>query len=231
MSAKTTDDDERALFSCMQEFRSRFISQSNEETSVQEARDQCKESVKELTEIWAGKYREGEMMIEKVLEFRKDMDRLNKRMEEKQEDIMREIGKLKDNEKQSADLAELIRNLREDLTQKKEMALANRRANKDKLRELHKSASLFKDRLGLEIRKLHGDKLQFVFRCINPKDPEEPFSCLVFFNEKGEYQLEGCDPPLECIAEYERKIRETKNFSALLANLRKSFIALCAQGK
>nr|DBA14638.1 TPA: hypothetical protein GDO54_005573 [Pyxicephalus adspersus] len=184
-----------------------------------------------FTEIWARKYREGELMIEKVLEFRKDVDRQNRLIEEKQEDIIREIAKLKDNEEQSAELAEHIRTLREELNKKKEMALANKKANKEKLKELQKSAALFKNRLGLEIRKLRGDKLQFVFRCINPKDLEEPFSCIIYFNEEGEYQLEGCDPPLECIAEYERKIRETKNFSALLANLRKSFAALCTQVK
>ncbi|XP_072283969.1 kinetochore protein Spc25 [Pyxicephalus adspersus] len=229
MAAKT--DDEQALFSCMQEFRSRFVSQSNEEISIQGERDVYKESLKELKEIWARKYREGELMIEKVLEFRKDVDRQNRLIEEKQEDIIREIAKLKDNEEQSAELAEHIRTLREELNKKKEMALANKKANKEKLKELQKSAALFKNRLGLEIRKLRGDKLQFVFRCINPKDLEEPFSCIIYFNEEGEYQLEGCDPPLECIAEYERKIRETKNFSALLANLRKSFAALCTQVK
>ncbi|CAI9600831.1 unnamed protein product [Staurois parvus] len=229
MAAKM--DDEQALFSCMQEFRSRFVSQSNEEKSIQEERDVYKESLKELSDVWARKYREGELMFEKALELRKDVDRQNKRIEEKQEDILREVAKLKDNEKQGEDLAMHIQTFREELNKKKDLALASKKANKEKLKELQKSAELFKDRLGLEIRKLRGDKLQFVFRCINPKDLEEPFSCIIYFNENGEYKLEGCDPPLECIAEYEKKIRETKNFSALLANLRKSFAALCAQAK
>ncbi|XP_077319852.1 kinetochore protein Spc25 [Lithobates pipiens] len=224
-------DDEQALLSCMQEFRSHFISQSSEENSIQEERDVYKESLKDLTEVWARKYREGEMMITKSLEFRKDVEWQNKRTEEKQEEILQEAAKLKDNRKQCEELAEHIQKLREDLNKKKELALASKKANKEKLKELEKSAALFKDRLGLEIRKLRGDKLQFVFRCINPKDLEEPFSCIIYFNEEGEYKLEGCDPPLECIAEYEKKIRETKNFSALLANLRKSFAALCAQAK
>ncbi|XP_073466169.1 kinetochore protein Spc25 [Aquarana catesbeiana] len=224
-------DTEQALLSCMQEFRSHFISQSSEENSIQEERDVYKESLKDLTEIWARKYREGEMMITKSLEFRKDVEWQNKRIEEKQEDILQEAAKLKENRKQCEELAEHIQKLREELNKKKELALASKKVNKEKLKELEKSAALFKDRLGLEIRKLRGEKLQFVFRCINPKDLEEPFSCIIYFNEEGEYKLESCDPPLECIAEYEKKIRETKNFSALLANLRKSFAALCAQAK
>lgn len=42
-------DTEQALLSCMQEFRSHFISQSSEENSIQEERDVYKESLKDLT--------------------------------------------------------------------------------------------------------------------------------------------------------------------------------------
>ncbi|KAM5129083.1 kinetochore protein Spc25 isoform 1-T3 [Mantella aurantiaca] len=223
--------DEESLFSCMQEFRNSFISLNCDEISVQEERDAYRESLKELTEIWARKYRDGEMMIEKALEFQKETERQETRLEEKQEDVLHEISKLKENEQRSAELTQHIQEVREELNRKKETALANKKSNKDKLKELQKSAGLFKERLGLEIRKLRGDKLQFVFRCVNPRDLDETFSCVIYFNAEGEYQIEGCDPPLECIAEYERKIRETKNFSALLANLRKSFTALCAQPK
>ncbi|KAG8561830.1 hypothetical protein GDO81_015495 [Engystomops pustulosus] len=229
MSINKTDD-EQSLHAFMQDFRTRFMSQSNE-MSPQEIKDSYKESLQNVTDSWVKKYREGEMMIEKILEFREEMEIQNKRIEEKQDDILREIAKVKENEKVSVELSEHIQTLREELARKREIALANKKSNKEKLKELHKSATLFKERLGLEIRKLRGDRLQFVFRCINPKDLEEPYSCIIYFNEEGEYQLTGCDPPLECIAEYEKKVRETKNFSALLANLRKSFAALCTQGK
>ncbi|KAM3918833.1 kinetochore protein Spc25 [Leptodactylus fuscus] len=224
-------DDEQSLYALMQDFRTQFVSQSNEEMSPQAIKDSYKESLQNVTDSWAKKYREGEMMIAKILEFRDDIENQNKRIEEKKDDILREIAKVKANENLSEELSENIQKLREELTRKRELAMANKKANKDKLKELHKSATLFKERLGLEIRKLRGDRLQFVFRCINPKDLEEPYSCIIYFNEEGEYQLTGCDPPLECIAEYERKVRETKNFSALLANLRKSFAALCTQVK
>lgn len=224
-------DDEQSLHTVMQDFRTRFISQSNEETSLQEIKDSYKESLQKVTDSWAKKYREGEILMEKILEFRDEIENQNKRIEEKQDDILREIAKVKESEKLSAELSQHLQKLHEELARKKELALANKKANKDKLKELHRSAALFKERLGLEIRKLRGDRLQFVFRCINPKDLEEPYSCIIYFNEEGEYQLTGCDPPLECIAEYERKVRETKNFSALLANLRKSFAALCTQVK
>ncbi|KAG9481820.1 kinetochore protein Spc25 [Eleutherodactylus coqui] len=224
-------DDEQSLHAFMQDFRTRFISQSNEEMSPQEIKASYKESLQNLSDSWAKKYREGEMMIKKIQEFNDEIENQNKRIEQKQDDILREIEKVKENKKLSAELSEHIQTLRKELALKRELALANKKANKDKLKELHKSATLFKERLGLEIRKLRGDRLQFVFRCINPKDLEEPYSCIIYFNEEGEYQLTGCDPPLDCFSEYEKKVQETKNFSALLANLRKSFAALCVQVK
>ncbi|XP_053330708.1 kinetochore protein Spc25 [Spea bombifrons] len=228
--AGTKIHDEQSLNLYMQEFRTKFIN-SNDDVTIQEIKDPYKESLKKLTDVWSKKYREGELMTDKVLEFRNEISLQNKRVEEKQEQILQEIEKIKENESTHRDLTEHIEKLKEELHRKRELALANKKANKDRLKELQKSATLFKERLGLEIRKLRGDKLQFVFRCINPKDLDEPYSCIIFFNEDGEYEVTGCDPPLDCIAEYQQKVRETKNFSALLANLRKAFTALSSQGK
>ncbi|XP_063803993.1 kinetochore protein Spc25 [Pseudophryne corroboree] len=224
--------DEQCLCACMQDFRTRFISQGSEETSsLEDFKALYKASLKDRLDAWERKYKDGELMMERVGDFNNEIKVLNKCIEEKKEHVLNEMTKIKENEKLSAELSENIQTLRDKLNQKMELALANKKANKDKLKELHKSSVLFKERLGLEIRKLAGDRLQFVFRCINPKDMDEPYSCIIYFNEEGEYQLTGCDPPLECIDEYERKVRETKNFSALLANLRKSFVALCNKVK
>ncbi|XP_056402310.1 kinetochore protein Spc25 [Hyla sarda] len=227
----TKMDDEQSLHAFMQDFRTRFISQNSEEMSPQEIKDSYKESLQKISDSLNKKYREGEMMVEKILESREDTKNQNKRIEEKKENVLREIARVKENEKLSAALSEHMQSLREEIAHKRELALANKKVNKEKLKELQNAATLFKERLGLDIRKLQGDRLQFVFRGINPKDPEEPFTFIIYFNMEGEYQLTGCDPPLDCMAEYEKKLQETKNFPALLANLRKSFAAFCTQGK
>ncbi|KAM4664075.1 kinetochore protein Spc25 [Discoglossus pictus] len=226
-------DDEQTLNLVMREFRTKFIGPSSEQCTSETARlrDSYIKSIKTTSDVWTKRYQDGERMIEKVLEFRNEIELQNKRIEEKQEEILQELKKLKENETREADLVKHIQQLKEELKQKKEIALANRKANRDRLKELQVSANMFKERLGLEIRKLHGDKLQFVFRCINPKDLNQPYSCIISLNEQGEYEVAGCDPPLESIAEFEEKVRETKNFSALLANLRKAFTALILQAK
>ncbi|XP_075470595.1 kinetochore protein Spc25-like isoform X1 [Ascaphus truei] len=225
-------DDEQGIYLLMEKFRTSFINNSEDYTNQTTGlKDSSKTTLKTLTDAWSKKYREGEVMIEKVLEFRNEINLQNKRIEEKQEDILQELAKLKENEAQVADLIECIRGLKEEVKRKSDIVLANKRANKDRLTELQKSATLFKERFGLEIRKLHGEKLQFVFRCINPKDLDEPYTFILYINQQGEYEVTECDPPLECLAEFQKKVRETNNFSALLANFRKAFTALSSQAK
>ncbi|XP_063296514.1 kinetochore protein Spc25 [Pelobates fuscus] len=223
-------DDEQSLNLYIQDFRTKFIT-LNEESMNQGVKDMYKDSMRKLTEVWSRKYRDGEQMIEKVEELRNEISLQNKRVEEKQEQLLQEIAKIKENENANVELAKHLQELKEELNRKRELALTNKKANKDRLKELQKSAALFTNRLGLEIRKLRGDKLQFVFRCINPKDLEQPYSCIISFNEDGEYEVAGFDPPVECGAELQQKVRETKNFSALLGNLRKAFAALGSQAK
>ncbi|XP_053553499.1 kinetochore protein Spc25 [Bombina bombina] len=226
-------DSEQSLYVYMQEFRHQFVNQSSEERTSHIAQriNLCKQLRKAQIDAWSKKYRDGELMMEKILEFRNDIQLQNKRIEEKQNEVLQIFTRIKDNENEEADLAKHLQSLKDELNHKREIALANKRANRDRLKELQKSATMFKDRLGLEIRKLRGEKLQFVFRCINPKDPDQPFSCIISLNEQGDYEVTASDPPLDCLAEFQEKVRETKNFSGLLANLRKAFTTLVSQVK
>ncbi|KAL7991661.1 hypothetical protein Chor_015917, partial [Crotalus horridus] len=53
---------------------------------------------------------------------------------------------------------------------------------------LHKAEKLFKERLGLEIRKTCDKHLQFVFRCIDRKDFQKPYVLTLSINEEGAYE-------------------------------------------
>ncbi|RXM29040.1 Kinetochore protein Spc25 [Acipenser ruthenus] len=77
-----------------------------------------------------------------------------------------------------------------------------------------------------QARKKDSEQLQFVFRNINHKDLECPYTFILWLNAEGEYTVISCDPPLECMPQLEKKVRETNNFSAFLANVRKEFAAL-----
>ncbi|XP_006001326.1 kinetochore protein Spc25 [Latimeria chalumnae] len=220
--------DEQSIQLQLSELRTKlFRLQEGEEYTHQTVglKQMYKESLKPLTEKFIKKYSEGELMREKIVACRNEIAQINMHIKEKQAQKEKCALDRECDEKQKPALIAKIQQLKEDLDNKKESISAHNKANKDRLKELQKSAELFKERLGLEIRKLHGEKLQFVFRYINQKDPERPYAFVLRINEQGEYEVLSCDPALECMAQLQQKVRETNNFSAFLANIRKAFIA------
>ncbi|KAE8586294.1 hypothetical protein XENTR_v10021618 [Xenopus tropicalis] len=111
-------DEEQSLNVYMQEFRTRFINRSSEEVTSQALKESYKDSAQ--TDAWFKKYRDGELMIEKVLEFRNEITLQNKRIEEKQKNILQEAAKQGEHEQIKEELTERIQRLREELNKKRE---------------------------------------------------------------------------------------------------------------
>lgn len=152
--------------------------------------------------------------------------RQNKLIQEKKENLLKLIAEVKDKKQEVEALTANIQDLKEEYARKKETISTANKANEERLKRLQKSADLYKDRLGLEIRKIYGDKLQFIFTDIDPKHPDRPFMFSLCLNEARDYEVSDCAPRLECLAEFQEKVRQTNNFSAFLANVRKAFTAL-----
>ncbi|XP_060265790.1 kinetochore protein Spc25 isoform X2 [Ovis aries] len=152
--------------------------------------------------------------------------RQNKLIQEKKENLLKLIAEVKDKNQEVEALTANIQDLKEEYARKKETISTANKANEERLKRLQKSADLYKDRLGLEIRKIYGDKLQFIFTDIDPKHPDRPFMFSLCLNEARDYEVSDSAPHLECLAEFQEKVRQTNNFSAFLANVRKAFTAL-----
>lgn len=112
------------------------------------------------------------------------------------------------------------------------MIESQNRANKDRLRNLQKARLVFQDHLGLEIRTVlsksqlvKGEKLQFVYRNINPADQDSAYIITMGIKEDGTYQIVSSDPALECLPDLEKRLQETNNLPVFLANVRKEFIS------
>ncbi|XP_027721833.1 kinetochore protein Spc25 [Vombatus ursinus] len=189
-------------------------------------RDTYKDSNEALTERLSTKIKEEDRMVETFLEFRNKIHIQNKLIQEKQDNLSKLVDSIRDKEWEMEKLTKSIQDLKASLDKKKEIICTANKANKEKLKMLQKSYDLYKDHLGLEIRKIYGGKLQFIFRKIDPKDPEKPFTFSLCINEEGDYEISDSAPHLECLAEFQEKIRKTNKFSAFLANVRKAFIAL-----
>ncbi|NXA32826.1 SPC25 protein, partial [Eudromia elegans] len=189
-------------------------------------RDSCKESIKALTEKWSQKLKEEDQMIDKIKEYNDEILQQNKLISENEENLAEIKSNLNNEEDQMKSLMDSIQELKEELMKKKEIIASKNKATQERVERLCKSKALFEERLGLEIRRVQDEQLQFIFRHIDHKDPEKPYMFTLFINEQGDYEVTSCSPPLDCIAEFQQKVRETNNFSAFIANIRKAFTEL-----
>ncbi|NWI94246.1 SPC25 protein, partial [Pitta sordida] len=189
-------------------------------------RDSCKGFIEVLSEKWSKKLKEGDLMIDKIQEYNNEILQQNKCISEKEEQLTEIKAKLNQEEEQQKNLIDSIQELKEKLTKKMEIKSSKDKAAKEKMERLCKSKVLFEERLGLEIRRIHNEQLQFIFRHIDHKDPDKPYMFTLSINEQGDYEVTSCTPPLDCIEEFQLKVRETNNFSAFVANIRKAFTAL-----
>ncbi|XP_021491253.1 kinetochore protein Spc25 [Meriones unguiculatus] len=220
-------EDELAAFDkSINEFGDKFRNRlSDNRSQVLGLRDAFRDSLRALSEKLSLKLKEEERMLEMCLEYKNQLCRQNKLIQEKKDNLLKVITEVKDKNQELEVLTANIQDLKEEYSKKKETISTANKANEERLKRLQKSADLYRDRLGLEIRKIHGDKLQFIFISIDPKNPESPYMFSLSLNEAREYEVSDCSPHLECLAEFQEKVRKTNNFSAFLANVRKAFIA------
>ncbi|XP_005393329.1 PREDICTED: kinetochore protein Spc25 isoform X1 [Chinchilla lanigera] len=221
-------EDELALFDkSINEFGNKFRNTlSDTPCQMVGLRDAYKDSVKALAEKLSVKLKEEERMVEMFLEYQNQIFKQNKLIQEKKDNLLKLIAEVKGKKQELEVLTANIQDLKEEYSKKKETISTASRANEERLKRLQKSADLYKDRLGLEIRKIYGDKLQFIFTNIDSKHPENPFMFSLHLNEAGDYEVSDSAPHLECLAEFQEKVRKTNNFSAFLANVRKAFTAM-----
>ncbi|XP_068936701.1 kinetochore protein Spc25 isoform X2 [Petaurus breviceps papuanus] len=228
MSHIKTEEELDIFNESLNDFWNRFrnITFNEHYSQVVGLRDTYKDSIEALTERLSIKIKEEDQMVEAFLEFRNKIHIHNMLIQEKQDHLSKLVDSIQDKKWEVEKLQKSIQDLKESLDKKKEIISAAKKANKEKLKMLQKSYDLYKDCLGLEIRKIYGEKLQFIFRSIDPKAPEKPFTFSLRINEERDYEISDSAPHLECLAEFQEKIRKSNNFSAFLANVRKAFIAL-----
>ncbi|NXC88142.1 SPC25 protein, partial [Cercotrichas coryphoeus] len=197
--------------------------QSNQTSAL---RDLYRETVEALSEKWSKKLKEEDLTKDKIREYKNEILQQSKYVAEKEEQLTEIKSKLNQEEEQQQNLTDVIQELKEELMKKMEIKSSKSKAAKEKVEQVSKITTLFKEHLGLEMRRIHDEQLQFIFRHIDHKEPDKPYICTLYINEQGDYEVTSCTPPLDCIAELQLKLRETNNFSAFVANIRKAFTAL-----
>ncbi|XP_053184655.1 kinetochore protein Spc25 [Scomber japonicus] len=188
--------------------------------------------VKSALDTCLKKCKEDEMLFETIQTFKKDLQHKSTSLKEKQHAISEVISEVQQKEMQKDILIQKIEKLKGEHAKRKDLIKSQNKANKDRLRNLQKARLVFQDHLGLEIRTIQGktqlvkgEKLQFVFRHINPADQDSAYIVTMGLKEDGSYQIVSSDPSLECLPDLEKRLQETNNLQAFLANIRKEFIS------
>ncbi|XP_004634872.1 kinetochore protein Spc25 [Octodon degus] len=151
-------EDELALFDkSINEFGNKFRNTlSDTPCQMVGLRDAYKDSLKALAEKLSVKLKEEERMVELFLEYQNQVCEQNKMIQEKKNNLLRLIAEVKGKNQELEILTANIQDLKEEYSRKKETISTASKANEERLQRLQKSADLYKDRLGLEIRKIYG---------------------------------------------------------------------------
>ncbi|XP_029314213.1 kinetochore protein Spc25 [Cottoperca gobio] len=188
--------------------------------------------VKSALDTCLKKCKDDEMLFETIQTFKRDLVQQNASLKEKQHAVSEIISEIQQKEMQKDDIIQKIEKLKEEQAKRKDLIYSQHKANKDRLRNLQKARVVFQDHLGMEIRTIlgktqlvKGEKLQFVFRNINPSDQNSAYVVTLGIKEDGSYQIVSSDPVLECLSILESRLQETNNLPAFLANVRKEFIS------
>ncbi|XP_029386101.1 kinetochore protein Spc25 [Echeneis naucrates] len=188
--------------------------------------------VKTALDTCLKKSKDDEILFETIQTFKRDLEQKKSTMKEKQRAISEVVSEIQQKEMQKDDIIRKIEELKGEQAKRKELIECQHKANKVRLRNLQKARLVFQDHLGLEIRTIlgktqlvKGEKLQFVFRNINPSDQDCAYVVTMGIKDDGSYQIVSSDPALECLPVLESRLRETNNLPSFLANVRKEFIS------
>ncbi|XP_072541195.1 kinetochore protein Spc25 [Salminus brasiliensis] len=213
----------------LEEIRTKLLKQAMGEAMNEATAQFCqghKQYMKSVLDTCVKKCKEDETMFETIQAYSEDLKAKHSVMKEKNAECPEISEEIEDKERHKELLIEKIEKLKQEQVKSRELLHSQNKANKDRLKNLNKTKDIFQERLSLEIRKIQGEKLQFIFRNINHENPESAYTFLLRINEDGVYQIVSCDPQLVQMGYLERRLQETNNFSAFLANVRKEFVAL-----
>ncbi|XP_068185365.1 kinetochore protein Spc25 [Antennarius striatus] len=189
--------------------------------------------VKSAQDTCLKKCKDDELLFETLQTFKRDLQQKSTLLKEKRCSVTEVMAEIQQKEMQKEEIIQKIEKLKEEQAKRKELIQSQNRANKDRLKNLQKARLVFQDHLGMEIRTIisktvKGEKLQFVFRNINPSDQDSAYVVTMGIKD-GVYQIVSSDPALECLPALESRLQETNNLAAFLANIRKEFISRARQ--
>ncbi|KAJ3591662.1 hypothetical protein NHX12_006794 [Muraenolepis orangiensis] len=181
--------------------------------------------IKAAVDTCSKKCKDDGTLFETIQTYKYDLGQKTLLVKEKRDTISQSLCEMEQKQSQKDTISLEIEKLREEQAKRRHLIVSQNKANKDRLKNLKKAKQVFQERLGLEIRKTHGEKLQFIFQNVNPDSPDNGYTFTLGINPDGAYQIISSDPVMESLEALENRLHETNNISAFLANVRKEFVA------
>uniref|UniRef100_A0A8C4PY04 Kinetochore protein SPC25 n=1 Tax=Eptatretus burgeri TaxID=7764 RepID=A0A8C4PY04_EPTBU len=119
----------------------------------------------------------------------------------------------------------LLLNEEKKLIEKRHELAANEQKMSQKNTELLYYIDMFSELLGIEIRRLQGERLQFILWNIDARDPKRTFGFTWYFPVDGGLEVLDIHPNLPAMPVLMEKLKETKNFRLFFLRVRKAFQA------
>ncbi|XP_028392404.1 kinetochore protein Spc25-like isoform X2 [Dendronephthya gigantea] len=93
-----------------------------------------------------------------------------------------------------------------------------------KMNQYTKGISFFQDYLGFTFEKVDKDHLKFMFKYIDPNDPEGCFTFTVQVDENtGIYNIKDCSPVINQLADLTENLNKTNDFTQFVISVRQAF--------
>lgn len=106
--------------------------------------------------------------------------------------------------------------------EQKELIEAQERATRQRLEALNQAERFFKERMGLEFRKIDGEHVQFVFTNVDSKAHDRSFYLTVKI-ANNQYYVTDCCPSIEGIPAMVEELNKSNNLMKFVVETRKKF--------
>ncbi|KAJ3445058.1 kinetochore protein spc25-related [Anaeramoeba flamelloides] len=178
-----------------------------------------KEGKKKIQQL---KKQEEELKIEK-----KSINKENKEIQQTKEEINKLTKTKTEKLKQNIELNENIQKQRTILQERKIVIQNKEQIQQLKEKELQDTLDKYQTWLGLNFKRMNGNKLRIILTQIDPQDHSREFYFTVRIDRTSRYIVEECDPILPSLKELVNNLNKTNDFSLFVRKMRKKFKETC----
>eukprot|EP00696_Hemimastix_kukwesjijk_P012727 gnl/Hemi2/2600_TR926_c0_g1_i1.p1 gnl/Hemi2/2600_TR926_c0_g1~~gnl/Hemi2/2600_TR926_c0_g1_i1.p1 ORF type:complete len:247 (-),score=91.87 gnl/Hemi2/2600_TR926_c0_g1_i1:198-938(-) len=120
-----------------------------------------------------------------------------------------------------------IANVRKEVDECREAVTTGETKKRYKTHEMSQAVNLYKERLGLELKRTGDGKLSFVFTKVDRSNPSREFLITVLISN-DRYEVVSCTPTVPGLDDLLAELNATNNFAGFIHRVRAAFKSTCS---